>query len=171
VSTPTEEFARDFAGRFTGAWNARDQQRVLDLLDPEIVYDDSGWPTPMRGHEGVRPFLGYCWTAFPDLRFDVDQGPFLHPSEPKASFTWRSSATFAGPLDPPGYAPTGRRAEFTGFDVHTYRDGRLIRLSVIFDAADFARQLGILPAAGSPAEAALARLQRVRAKLAGHRKS
>jgi hypothetical protein len=57
------------------------------------------------------------------------------------------------------------RAEFTGFDVHTYRGGRLIRLSVIFDAADFGRQLGILPRTGSRTEAALARLQRVQARL------
>ncbi|HTK67709.1 MAG TPA: nuclear transport factor 2 family protein [Pseudonocardia sp.] len=165
MSAPTQEFVRDFAARFTGAWNACDPERVLELMDPEIVYDDSGWPTLMRGHDEVRPFMDYCWTAFPDLRFDVDQGPFLHPSEPAAMFTWRSSATFTGPLDPPGYAPTGQRAEFTGVDVHTYRDGRLIRLSVIFDAADFARQLGVLPAAGTRAEAVLTRLQRVQTRV------
>ncbi len=166
MSAPTADFVADFAARFTGAWNACDPGAVLDLMHPEIVYHDSGWPTLMRGHDQVRPFLDYCWTAFPDLRFDVDQGPFLHPSEPQASFTWRSSATFTGRLDPPGYSPTGRRAEFTGVDVHTYRDGRLIRLSVIFDAADFARQLAILPATGSGAEAALTRLQRIQARFA-----
>ena len=159
-------FVREFAARFTGAWNACDPERVLELMDPEIVYDDSGWPTPMHGHDEVRPFMDYCWTAFPDLRFDVDQGPFLHATEPGAMFTWRSSATFTGRLDPPGYAPTGLRAEFTGADVHTYRDGRLIRLSVIFDAADFARQLGVLPVAGSRAEAVLTRLQRLQTRVA-----
>ena len=140
-------------------------------MHPEIVYDDSGWPTVMHGHEEIRPFMDYCWRAFPDLRFDVDQGPFLHPTEPAAMFTWRSSATFTGPLDPPGYAPTGLRAEFTGVDVHTYRDGRLIRLSVIFDAADFARQLGVLPAPGSGAETVLAGLQRLQARVSRRRRA
>jgi hypothetical protein len=38
----------------------------------------------------------------PDLRVEMVEGPFLHPSEPTATFYWKGSGTFTGPLDPPG---------------------------------------------------------------------
>jgi hypothetical protein len=65
-----------------------------------------------------------------------------------------------GPLVPPGYAPTGRRAAFEGVGLHEYRDHLLVGLRVDFDVMDVARQLGLLPARASIAERALARAQR-----------
>lgn len=152
------EFAAGFAARFVGAWNTRRPDRVLALLHEEIVYDDSGWPSTMRGHDEVRPFLEYCWRAFPDMGFTLLDGPFVDSRG--AAYTWRCTATFDGPADPPGYAPTGRAVSFDGVDVHEYRDGLLIRLQVIFDTARVAHQLGVLPAPGSRAERVAAALQR-----------
>ena len=62
--------------------------------------------------------------------------------------------------EPRGFAPTGRRWELDGIDFHEYRDGRVCMLRIAFDMLSVSRQLGLMPAAGSPAERALAMAQR-----------
>jgi hypothetical protein len=83
----------------------------------------------------------------------------------KASFWWRGTGTFSGPLDPPGFAATGDHIEFEGADFHEYRDGRVARLRIVFDMMDIARQLGTLPKAGSRLEKGAAAAQRLGVKL------
>jgi steroid delta-isomerase-like uncharacterized protein len=158
-------FVEDFAERWLDAWNSHDPERVLDLMDEDCVYDDSAWPRTMRSHADVREFLGWTWRALPDLRFEPEAGPFVHPTEPKAAYYWRGYATHTGPLDPPGLAPTGRRIEMEGGDFHEYRDGKLVRVRIVFDMADTMRQLGVLPAAGGREERLITRLAGLRAKL------
>ena len=142
-----QAWVEEFLQRWEAAWNSHEPDRVLELMTEDIVYDDSAWPTTMRGHGDVREFLESAWRAFPDLRFEGTEGPFIASGEPKAAFQWTGSATHTGPLDPPGYAPTGKRIEFDGADFHEYRDGRVCRLRIVFDMMDLGRQLGILPKA------------------------
>jgi steroid delta-isomerase-like uncharacterized protein len=158
------EWLGDFTTDWLTAWNSHDEDRLLALMAPDIVYDDSAWPTPMHGHDDVRAFLRAAWRALPDMTFEIVEGPYILPGEPKAAFHWRAHATFTGPMDPPGYAPTGRRAEFDGVDYHEYRDGKVARLRIDFDVMDLARQLALLPAQGSRIERAMARLQRLGAR-------
>ena len=156
-----QAWVEDFARRWETAWNSHEQDRLLALMTDDIVYDDSAWPTTMHGHGDVRTFLDYAWGAFPDLRFLMTEGPYIVPGQPKAAFEWKGAGTHTGPLDPPGLAPTGRAIEFEGADFHEYRDGRVCRLSILFDMADVSRQLGMLPKPGSAAEKAGAAAQRL----------
>ncbi len=75
-------------------------------------------------------------------------------------------------MDPPGFAPTGRRWEVDGVDFQEYRDGRIAKLRVAFDLMTVSRQLGVMPATGSRAERAMAAAQRgvVRAQQAYRRR-
>jgi predicted ester cyclase len=100
------------------------------------------------------------WHAVPDMTFELLDGPYVIPGEPRASFRWRGFGTFTGRMDPPGFAPTGRRWEIDGADFHVYRDGRISTLRVAFDMMTLARQLGVMPANGSRAERAMAGAQR-----------
>jgi steroid delta-isomerase-like uncharacterized protein len=158
-------WVEEFAGRWEAAWNSHQPERLLALMSEDIVYDDSAWPTTMRGHDDVRKFLDFVWTAMPDLRFEMVDGPYLMPSQRKAAFYWKGSGTHTGPLDPPGFAPTGKRLEFEGADFHEYRDGRVCRLRIVFDMMDVGRQLGTLPKAGSAVEKAGAAAQRLGMKV------
>ena len=153
-----------FAERWLGAWNSHDPERLLALMTDDIVYDDSAWPVTMRGHDDVRVFLRFAWRAFPDLRFETVERPY-RLGEDKAAFWWRGRGTMNGPLEPPGFAPTGRSWEVDGVDFHEYREGRIVRLRIIFDVADVSRQVGLLPAPGSAAERAMAAVQRLAARL------
>jgi steroid delta-isomerase-like uncharacterized protein len=154
-----------FVESYTAAWNSHEPERLFALMTDDIVYDDAGWPTRMRGPAEIRPFLESIWRALPDLRFEVLEGPYVVPGRPKAATHWRGTATFTGPLDPPGFAPTGERAVFEGVDLHEYRDGRLARLRIVFDLMDLTQQIGILPERGSRGERTLVAMQRAGKRL------
>jgi steroid delta-isomerase-like uncharacterized protein len=158
-------FATEFAERWAAAWNSHDPDRLLALMTDDIAYDDSASPRTMHGHAEVREFLDFVWRATPDLAFELLEKPFLLPDAPKAAFYWKATATFTGPLDPPGFAPTGARLAFDGFDLLEFRDGRVCRLRIVFDMADISRQIGLLPKQGSAVEKAGASVQRLGMRL------
>src|SRR5215211_198312 len=160
------QWLEDFLERWDAAWDSHQPERVLDLMTDDIVYNDSGWPTPMRGHADVREFLEFTWRALPDAQFRAIDGPYLHPAEPKASFYWRGTATNTGRTDPPGLEATGKSVEFYGADFHEYRDGKVARLTIVFDMAEVMRQLGALPLRGSREERMLIKVTNLRGKLA-----
>ena len=156
----------DFIGRWEDGWNSHEPERLLALMTEDIEYEDSAWPTVMHGHADVRRFLHSAWTAMPDLRFEMVGDPFIGASSsPSAAFYWRGTGRFTGPLEPPGFAPTGRTLEFYGADFHEYRDGKVARLKIVFDNMDVGRQLGLLPAAGSRADRVGATAQRLAMRL------
>jgi steroid delta-isomerase-like uncharacterized protein len=157
---PTIEWIREFVGRWLDAWNSHEPQRVLEFLAEDVEVRDDSWPRPMRSHADVRGFLEALWRAIPDMTFELLEGPYVIPGEPRASFRWRGTGTFTGPMNPPGFAPTGRRWEVDGADFQEYRDGLICRLRVVFDMMMVARQLGVMPATGSRSERAMATAQR-----------
>src|SRR5215207_2344512 len=74
---------------------------MLATMTEDIVYEDSAWPRPMRGHAEVREFLDSSWRASPDPRFGgVDDLILLHPSRPLAASYWRGYGTNTGPIIP-----------------------------------------------------------------------
>ena len=160
------EWLDDFTERWEAAWNSHEPEPLLELMTEDIVYDDSAWPRTMRGHADVREFLEFTWRAFPDLRFDMSDGPYMVPGRPKAAFHWRrGAARTAGRSTHPDSRRTGKQVEFEGADFHEYRDGRVCRLRIVFDMMDVTRQLGLLPKPGSPVEKAGAAAQRLGVKV------
>jgi steroid delta-isomerase-like uncharacterized protein len=148
MAAVTIEWAREFCERWLAAWASHEADRVLELMTEDIVYDDDGWPRTMHSHADVREFITSIWEGLPDLEFELLDGPYLAPGEPRAAYHWRGHGTHTGPLARPGVAPTGRRVEFDGAHFHEYRDGRVARLRCTFDNANVARQLGLLRRAG-----------------------
>ena len=161
------EWLAGFIERWDAAWDSHEPDRVLELMTDDVVYEDSAWPKAMRGHADVREFLEYIWRGMPDTRFRAIDGPYLHPTEPKAAFYWRGTATQTGPIDPPGLAPSGKSVDFTGADFHEYRDGKVVHLRIVFDMADLMRQLGVLPEPGAREERMMAKVTNLRGKLPG----
>ena len=159
-ATTSIQWMRDFAERWLQAWDSHEPDRILALMTEDVEYRDDAWPKAMHGHADVREFIEALWRATPDFTFELLAGPYVIPGEPRAAFHWRGWGTHTGLLDPPGFAPTGRRLELDGADFHEYRDGRICRLRIALDIMSASRQLGLMPQAGSRAERALAMAQR-----------
>ena len=78
---------------------------------------------------------------------------------------WRARGTFAGPASFQGFVANGAQLEMEGCDVLTINaEDKIERLDAYLDSGDVARQLGVLPPAGSRAEQNLTKLANVRTR-------
>ncbi|HEX8105262.1 MAG TPA: nuclear transport factor 2 family protein [Solirubrobacteraceae bacterium] len=152
-------FVTDFAGRWLHAWNRHDGDAVAALCTEDVELTDPVAGT-VRGRAAVAEWIRACDRAFPDYRFEQPEPPYLSPDRPKVLAPWRMTGTNTGRLDPPGFAPTGRRVAVEGIDHGWFRDGLVERYRSDYDTIGVLRQLGLVPAPGSAGERALAALQR-----------
>src|SRR3989442_9660405 len=74
-----------------------------------------------------------------------------------------------GWMAPPGFAPTGRRAQLDGVDLLELREGLVCAYNGFFDARGVGQQIGILPASGSGSERVAVALQRLTLRATGPR--
>jgi hydroxyacylglutathione hydrolase len=111
--------------------------------------------------DGVREYFSALFAAFPDFAFEVLETTTAHE---RTVVRWRATATFAGPGEFEGLAPTGARVDIEGCDVVTVHDGLIVANHAYLDGADLAQQLGVLPPTGSPAQQRLTRLANLRTR-------
>jgi steroid delta-isomerase-like uncharacterized protein len=156
---------KDFTERYTAAWNGCDTDAMAELLTDDIVWVDPALPEPARGIPAVQEFMRTSFRVFPDLRFSEPDPPSMTVQGDLVAWAWTMEGTFRGPIDPPGFAPTGRRMKIDGVDLWRMRDGRIDDYRAFYDMSDVVRQLGILPEPGSRAERMSVRLQRLQARL------
>ena len=152
-----ERILRDYQA----AWNARDAERIASFFTEGAVYDDRGAGEIARGPAEIAAHAARLHAAFSDLHFEMVKAAHAD------GFTmghWTSRMTHAGEID--GLAATGRVVESEGVDVATLdAEGRITHLVSFYDGAQIMRDLGVLPARGSRAERALARLASIPARL------
>jgi glyoxylase-like metal-dependent hydrolase (beta-lactamase superfamily II)/predicted ester cyclase len=110
---------------------------------------------------GVRAYFEALFAAFPDFRFEVLD---VTTYRTRTAVRWRAQATFAGPGSFQGFAPTGARVDVEGCDLVTVEDDLIMQNEAYFDSGSMARQLGLLPPAGSAAQARIARLTNARTR-------
>jgi len=108
---------------------------------------------------GIRSYFSELFAAFPDFRLEVIDAT-THRG--RCAVRWRATGTFAGPGRFQGFAANGAAIAIEGCDVLEVVDGLIVRNDAYLDAADIARQLGVLPAAGSKADSRLTRLANLR---------
>jgi steroid delta-isomerase-like uncharacterized protein len=155
----------DFTARYSAAWNACDTAAMAELVTEDIVWADPALPEPARGVAEVQEFMRSSFRGFPDLQFGEPDPPQLAGSGDIAFWAWYMEGTHRGPIDPPGFAATGRRMHVDGVDRWTMRDGRIASYRAFYDMNDVARQLGIVPAPGSVGERGMVALQRLQARI------
>jgi steroid delta-isomerase-like uncharacterized protein len=154
-----------FCARYLAAWNDRDPEGMAELLAPDVVWSDPALGAPVRGIPAVQEFMRGAYVAFPDLRFDAPHPRHLSVAGDDVAWRWRMRGTMRGPIEPPGFAPTGRAMEVEGVDLWTLRDGRIAISRAYYDMNDVARQLGIVPPLESRAERAMVAMQRLQARV------
>jgi len=161
-----EPAVRGWVQRFVDAWHWHDPERLASLCTDDVLWEDP-FIHPggvAHGKDELRTWLASIFRAMPDLRFDVEGEPLVSLDGTTIAAVWRGTGTVTGPLDPPGFAPTGQQAELRGVDVHTFRDGILAHVVTITDLNAAGRQLGAVPPAGSRREKAVVVLQRLNAR-------
>lgn len=143
MSTVDAAFLRSFADRWIDAWNSRDTDTVLDLLHPEISWEERVfWPTPLTGREAVRAYVDAIWRAMPG--YDVVEVQLFTAVE-----DGRALVLFEQSGAAPAALHTDRTFRVQGCDIFLgFRDGLLSHYTAAFEIADMLRQLGALPPRG-----------------------
>jgi glyoxylase-like metal-dependent hydrolase (beta-lactamase superfamily II)/predicted ester cyclase len=99
------------------------------------------------GPAGVREYFTEFFAAFPDFALEVRS---TVTEGDRSAVHWTAVGTHLGTLW--GVEPTGARVTFEGIDLLAVRDGLIVRNDAVADTLSIARQLGLVPAGGSPAE-------------------
>jgi predicted ester cyclase len=124
----------------------------LDLLDELVDTNVVGYQADgndIRGREALKQFVRMYYTAFPDLRFTIED---QFAEGDKVVTRWSSQGTHKGELM--GIAPTGKHAAgVTGISIDRYSGGKQVEGWTNWDTLGLLQKLGVIPAVGQPAEA------------------
>jgi steroid delta-isomerase-like uncharacterized protein len=121
----------------------------------------------LRGSKEVREFFEGLFAAIPDIETTYE---ISAASDGMAVVEWRMRGTFTGaPFQ--GIEATGRSVELRGVDLMRIENDRIAHNTAYYDAMDFARQFGMLPAQDSAGEKAMIgafnAVTKLRARLGG----
>jgi steroid delta-isomerase-like uncharacterized protein len=104
-----------------------------------------------EGKATIRLFFDQLLAAFPTFDMEVER---VVGDDSAAVVQWRASGDFiGGPFQ--GVEPTGKHVEVRGVDVMEISDGFVRHNTIYYDGAAFARQVGMLPAAGTTLDRAV----------------
>lgn len=159
-----DAFVRRFVSDWVGAVNRRDIDSLLVECTDDVTFKDPAYPEPFVGKAAVREMLSAIFGAFPDMTFRLVGEPFLSLDGSRAGIRMEITATMSGPLDPPGFAPTGGPIRADAVELYDFRGGLVSGIELIFDMLDLGRQIGAAPEVGSAADRFGLRMQRRKAK-------
>jgi predicted ester cyclase len=160
----TATFVEDWGRRWLEVWNAHDVDGIVSMCTEDVSWHDPALPEWVHGREEVRRFAAATFRAFPDVRIEELEPPYLATTSPKALSPYRFVGTMSGPWEYADIAATGASVDFRGVDEWEFRGELLCRYDTHYDGMDVARQMGLVPAVGSQADRVLTRLQHLQAR-------
>lgn len=144
--------ATDWARIFFDRMAHRDLDGLAALMHPKVV-DDFVVLRELHGRDAVRSFFEGLFQAFPNFEL---RPLSMHGDDVFVTVQWEARGSFTG-THFQGIRPTHRRVTLRGVDVMEVRGGLLVRNTVYYDGASFARQVGLLPPEDSAPERLLLR--------------
>jgi steroid delta-isomerase-like uncharacterized protein len=151
TSRTPSEIARSM---FTGIFDDR------DLSDPYRYWSDESvdhFLTPARSVRGAKALAQWfrdLFAAVPDWKLEIEN--IVDDGDRQVVVQWHATGTLNGAAPFLGIEPNGRALDIRGVDVFRLdADGKVDTNTVYYDGAEFARQIGMLPARDSAADRGL----------------
>src|ERR1044072_4149647 len=141
--------ALDVVNEYFAALSRRDVEAMTGLWAPDGE-EHIASQVDAVGPSGVRESCTELFTAFPDFSLTVQT---TVAEGDKVAVHWKASATMTGPLG--SLEPTGAHVALEGIDLLTVADGLIVRNYAVPDGRALARQIGLVPPAGSALESRL----------------
>jgi steroid delta-isomerase-like uncharacterized protein len=131
-----------------------------DLSDPYRYWTDESVDhflaagRSVRGAQALAQWFRDLFAAVPDWHVTVENT--VDDGDRQVVVQWHATGTFNGSAPFIGIEPTGRRIDLRGVDVIVVDDDfKVVTNTVYYDAAEFGRQIGMLPARDSAADRAM----------------
>jgi steroid delta-isomerase-like uncharacterized protein len=123
---------------FEEVWNDGNLDAVGELSAQDIVFRDRDMGEH-RGHRSTREFVAGYRSAFPDLRFTIEE---QIAEGDRVVTRWTARGTHQGELM--GIPPTMKTATVSGMTLDRFADGRIAESIGCWDAFGMLQQLGVL---------------------------
>jgi predicted ester cyclase len=145
VST-TEENKAQFRRAYEELLNQGNLAIADELVAPDFINHEAP-PGRNRGPESMRGVATMLRTAFPDLRFTIEE---LVAEGDIVAGRLTMSGTHEGPLM--GMQPTGRWVRQDHMHFVRFRDGKAVEHWGVRDDVGMMQQMGVMPEPGGPEE-------------------
>ena len=116
---------------------------VDELVSPDYVAHDPGFPQPVRGPEGLKQYFLVFRTAFPDLHLTIED---IIAEGDTVVVRHTARGTHQGDLM--GMPPTGKQETVTGIAIHRLVNGKFVESWVNAGSLGLMQQLGVIPSMG-----------------------
>jgi steroid delta-isomerase-like uncharacterized protein len=130
-------------------WNKRRLELVDEIISPSHALHDPNLSGSAVGPEAYKRQVTRFITAFPDLRFTVED---IVGEKEKQAVAWTISGTHQGEFM--GVPATNKKVSVDGITIIHIVDAKIMDSYVSWDAWGMMQQLGVVPALGEPRGAA-----------------
>lgn len=134
---------------FDDLLNRRDIMAMASFWTEDVV-EEFPFGT-LRGRAAVVDYFASTFAAFPDFHIEARR---IAGDGDCVFVRWHVTGTFIG-APWMGIEPTGSSVALDGMDCFTFRGEQVAHNVVVFDQLQFAQQIGLLPARGTPLDRAL----------------
>lgn len=152
---------RAIASEFFAGVQSRDVDRMQSVWKVDSIDAFPGFRT-MRVPEEQRVFFEQFFDAFHDWAPEVLD---ITCEGNVAVVHWRLTVGFTGPGQFDGFDATGRRGTVQGCDRLIIEDGKIVHLDAYFDTMEMAREIGLMPPAGSAADKGMTRMVNLQTRI------
>jgi steroid delta-isomerase-like uncharacterized protein len=126
-------------------WNKRRLELVDEIISPSHALHDANLFDSAIGPEAYKRQVTRFITAFPDLRFSVED---VFGEKEKLAVAWTISGTHKGEFM--GIPASGKRVSVDGITLNHIVNGKIMDSYISWDALGLMQQLGVVPALGQP---------------------
>ncbi|GAB2515408.1 hypothetical protein GCM10027167_17460 [Nocardia heshunensis] len=161
----SQQWLSEFVENYAAAWKSMDGKAVTEYAAEDVIWSEPSISQPARGRRALAEFVDNTVRTFPDLSHASPFPPAITGNADIAIVPWRMTGTNRGPIEPPGFAPTGKSIDLLVLDIWQFRGGLISQCRSIWNLAEMLEQLGIMPPRGSAGERAFAQAQKWRYKL------
>ena len=137
-----EEEIRALIDQFISAWNERDLDAFMSLLDESISWSDPAMLYgPTSGKDAVRGFCENLLKAFPDFAYRIREPVCISKSGERCAIPWEISATHLGRFEPMGFTPTNQKIRMSGVDLIDFSQNKITKIETLFNVLPAAEQV------------------------------
>jgi steroid delta-isomerase-like uncharacterized protein len=132
-----------YPARYCAAWSQDDLAVFLDVVSPEVRWEDPLLPAPFTGHEGATGFFQGARQGFPDMHFELVGEPLVDVANNRVSAEWVMTGTHKGEF-PPGVPGSGKSFSVPGSDTwEVGEDGRAVSVHAHYDTLTLLKAIGL----------------------------